>query len=284
MMPHAILRLQPEFLTAIECPYCGSDEKNWHSCNHSDHPFGSAGQLVCQGCRTVFPVRHGYLDMRGGKNYEQVTPIQHLMQFRPAVAVYEQVWRPFGYFLASKRSFSEDARRITALLQRRQPRLLLDLACGPGVFTRRLARTAKNSTVIGFDLSHQMLERAVRLTREDGLRNVLYIRGNAMSLPFRAETFDAVSCCGALQQFPDHDQALGEIARVLKVHGDLVCQTILGPRTPPLWVRAADRLLKFGYFYLDDLKQRLSHFHFDLVDEDQSRINYIFRAAKSRSD
>ena len=43
----------------------------------------------------------------------------------------------------------------------------------------------------------------------------------------------------------------------------------------------ADRVLKFGYFYLDDLKERLYRFNFDLRVEEQSYINYIFRAAKS---
>jgi ubiquinone/menaquinone biosynthesis C-methylase UbiE len=107
------------------------------------------------------------------------------------------------------------------------------------------------------------------------------MRGSALSLPFRTETFHAVTCCGALQVFPDQDQAVGEIARVLKMQGEFLCQTTLGPRKPPLYVRVADRMLKFGYFYLDDLKERLYRYNFDLTAEERSNINYIFRAAKS---
>jgi ubiquinone/menaquinone biosynthesis C-methylase UbiE len=107
------------------------------------------------------------------------------------------------------------------------------------------------------------------------------MRGSALSLPFKSEAFDAVTCCGALQLFRDQDQAVGEIARVLRMHGDFVCQTTLGPRRPPLWIRMADRMLKFGYFYLDDLKERLYRFNFDLKVEERSNINYIFRAAKT---
>src|SRR5439155_709145 len=103
----------------------------------------------------------------------------------------------------------------------------------------------------------------------------------ALWLPFKAGSFDAVTCCGALQLFRDQDQAVSEIARVLKMQGDFVCQTTLGPRKPPLWIRMADRMLKFGYFYLDDLKERLYRFNFDLQAEERSNINYIFRAAKS---
>src|SRR5205085_92575 len=111
--------------------------------------------------------------------------------------------------------------------------------------------------------------------------NVYYMRGSALGLPFKAESFEAVTCCGALQLFSDQEQAVGEIARVLKMQGDFVCQTTFWPGRPPLVVRAADRLLKFGYFYLDDLKDRLSRFNFDLKAEERSKITYIFRAAKT---
>lgn len=234
---------------------------------------------MCAGCGTAFSVRNGYLDLYPGIP-EPVTPIQHLMQFPPIVALYEATWRPIGYFIASKHSFPKDVDRIASLIQRRHG-LILDLACGPGTFTRRVARLVPDSIVIGFDLSAQMLERAVHLTGKEGLQNIYYMRGSALSLPFKAETFDAVTCCGALQLFTNQDQAVGEIARVLKIYGDFVCQTTLGPRTPPLWVRMADRMLKFGYFYLDDLKERLYRFNFDLQAEERSNINYIFRAAKS---
>ena len=78
-----------------------------------------------------------------------------------------------------------------------------------------------------------------------------------------------------------HDRAMQEIARVLKLGGDFVCQTTLGPRKPPAYVRLADRLLKFGYFYLDDLKDRLGRFNFNLIAEERLNINYIFKAAKT---
>src|SRR5262245_18619284 len=273
----------PEVFATFQCAVCRSTDpiwthSNWTYSNHSDHLFSGSSRLTCRNCTTVFPVRNGYLDLHPG-DPEPVPPIQHLMQFPPIVAVYEDVWRPLGYFIASKHSFPKDVDRIASLIQRRHG-LILDLACGPGNFTRRIARLAPHSTVVGFDLSPQMLERAVRLTAKERLRNVYYVRGSALSLPFRPECFDAVTCCGALQLFSDQDQAVSEIARVLKAQGDFVCQTTLGPRKPPLWIRMADRMLKFGYFYLDDLKERLYRFNFDLQAEERSNINYIFRAAK----
>jgi ubiquinone/menaquinone biosynthesis C-methylase UbiE len=270
----------PEIFRAFQCSNCGASRSRWYSANHSNHIFGSPGRLTCTGCGSVFPVREGYLDLYP-ENSEPVTPIQALMQCAPIVDfIYERFWRPIGYFIASKHSFPKDVDRIASLIPGHRG-LILDLACGPGTFTRTIARRLPQSSVIGFDLSPQMLARAVHLSTKEGLRNIFYMRGSALTLPFKSESFDAVTCCGALQLFSNTDQAVAEIARVLKPRGDFVCQTTLGPRRPPLYVRMADRMLKFGYFYLDDLKERLNRFNFDLVAEERSNINYIFRAAKS---
>jgi ubiquinone/menaquinone biosynthesis C-methylase UbiE len=48
-----------------------------------------------------------------------------------------------------------------------------------------------DSSIVGIDLSTVMLGRAVRLTRKEGLNNIYYMRGSALSLPFKDETFDA---------------------------------------------------------------------------------------------
>jgi SAM-dependent methyltransferase len=265
-----------QILSSFQCALCGGASPRWFSSNRSDHPFGSPGSLTCLDCGARFPVSNGYLDVQPGLA-EPVSLFNRLFQMKGPVAVYEGIWRPLGYFIASKHSFPKDLARIATLIQGPN-RVVLDLACGPGNVTRRLAHLMPDSTVVGFDLSQEMLERAVRLTRKEHLRNVYYMRGSALSLPFKTETFDAVSCCGALQLFP---QAIGEISRVLKPGGEFVCQTTLGPRKAPLYVRAADRILNFSWFYLDDLKERLSSFNFNLVSEERSYINYIFLAAKA---
>jgi SAM-dependent methyltransferase len=257
-----------QVLSALECPVCRGSDMDW-----------SSGPLTCRGCARQFQTIDGYLNLHPG-DPEPVTPIQRLMQFPPAVAVYEGVWRPLGYFLASNRSFPKDLERITSLIQRRRG-LILDLACGPGNVTRQIARLAPNSTVIGFDLSPQMLARAVRLTAKERLDNVFYIRGSALAMPFSAEAFGAVTCFGALQLFTDQEQAVGEIARVLGPDGEFVCQTTVFSEQPPWIVRLGNRLLKFGCFSLHDLRARLGRFNFDLTAEEQSSITYIFRAAKA---
>jgi SAM-dependent methyltransferase len=255
-------------MPALFCPAC-----------HDGHLANCPDGALCRSCAAQFPVVNGYLDLFPSEG-ACVTPIQRIMQFPPAVAIYDAFWRPLGYFIGSQRNFTRDADQIAASV-RPESNTILDLACGPGTLTRRIARVSPHATIIGFDLSRQMLERAVRLTRAEGLSNVIYVRGNALALPFPAESFGTVTCCGALQLFRDQDRAVSEIARVLKTNGDLLCQTTLGPKRAPAYVRIADRLLKFGYLRLDVLKARLERFNLALHSEERTRINYIFRAVKA---
>jgi ubiquinone/menaquinone biosynthesis C-methylase UbiE len=96
---------------------------------------------------------------------------------------------------------------------------LLDVACGPGIYTRPFARLVAPGLVVGLDLSPAMLGHARRRARAAGLENLALVRGDALRLPFAGGRFDAVNCCGALHLFPDADLALREVHRVLKPGG-----------------------------------------------------------------
>ena len=260
----------PEVLGAIQCPSCRSET----------HLESNDDSLKCPQCGLGYPFREGYLDLL--PHYEErITPIQHLLQFKPAILLYDNMWRPAGYFLTSGRSFSRDLVGITKLMAPERHRLVLDLACGPGNFTRSVARCDERIQVVGFDLARGMLERAGHLTAQEKFPNVQYMRGSALSLPFRPGVFDGVICCGALQLFTDYDRSLAEISRVLKVGGEFVCQTIVGPKPAPLWLDMADRLMKFGHFKMDEFKRQLNELHLNILDEELSRASFIFRAAKA---
>ena len=260
----------PEVLGALQCPSC-----------RSKMPLVSNREtLQCTSCELEYPFREGYLDLL--PDYEEpITPIQHVLQFKPAIMLYDNIWRPAGYFLTSERSFSRDLDRITKLMAPERHRLVLDLACGPGNFTRCVAQCGERIQVIGIDLARQMLKRAGHLTADAEYPNVRYVRGSALSLPFRSGVFDGVICCGALQLFTDYDQSLAEVSRVLKAGGEFVCQTVVGPKPTPLWLQMADRLMKFGHFKIDELKRQLNHHGLDILDEELSRASYLFRAAKA---
>lgn len=99
---------------------------------------------------------------------------------------------------------------------------VLDIGCGAGETTRDAARLAVAGSVLGVDVSAPMLERARRLTRAAGLRNVNFEQADAGSHHFTAERFDvAISRFGTML-FTDPAAGFTNIARAMRPHGRLV--------------------------------------------------------------
>ena len=65
---------------------------------------------------------------------------------------------------------------------------------------------------MGFDISEPMLTRAVL---DNSGPRTCYVRGDARTLPFDDETFDAVCCFGALYLMPQPFRVAHEMVRVL---------------------------------------------------------------------
>lgn len=90
---------------------------------------------------------------------------------------------------------------------------VLDVACGTGVVTRRLAeRVGVGGRVVGLDLNPVMLATA-RVAAERA--NVEWLERNAMNRALPDAAFDAVVCQQGLQFIPDKLAALREMRRVL---------------------------------------------------------------------
>ncbi len=97
---------------------------------------------------------------------------------------------------------------------------LLDVACGPGVVTAAVA--AQAASVVAFDATEQMLEKARARCAKAGLHNVEFRRGDAEKLPFAEAEFDGAVTRAAIHHFAAPQRALDEIFRVLRPGGTAV--------------------------------------------------------------
>jgi len=100
---------------------------------------------------------------------------------------------------------------------------VLDLACGDGFYTRRLAeRMSREASVVGVDLNHTYLAAAKEETRlqAEGAK-IDFAIARFDNLPFAGNTFDFVWCAQSLFSLPDPVLALQHMARVLRPGGQV---------------------------------------------------------------
>jgi len=95
---------------------------------------------------------------------------------------------------------------------------ILDLGCGTGEITRRLADLYPHARVDGIDVLEGNLPIARRDSRDYGER-IDYAVGDAFALRFADATFDLVVCRHMSQAVPQFELVLDEIGRVLKPGG-----------------------------------------------------------------
>lgn len=165
------------------------------------------------------------------KPHERVSFSQRAMQFKPLVRIYERVWRPLAAPLVGGFTLRQEMAQLFNWLSPEPDARLLDLACGPGNFTRELARLVPEGFVVGADFSEPMLRRAVAHHRH-APRNVAYIRADAHTIPFPPASLDGVNCAGALHLFRDPDAVLAELCDALRPGAPLAVMTVTPHRRP----------------------------------------------------
>ena len=100
---------------------------------------------------------------------------------------------------------------------------LLDLGCGPGIYTGELL--ARGFTIRGVDLSPNMIEIAKRTYREPMGRGLVSFEvGDASSLDYGTGVFDAAICIGVVSYIPNIDDFLSRLGASLKEGGYAVIQ------------------------------------------------------------
>ena len=204
-----------------------------------------------------------YLDLiEGGLESTGVT--QDLMTTGFVPRIYERYWRPALGQLAkgvTGPGMAEEIRIARLLLGLAPGDGVLDIACGPGNFSRAFAAGVGDSgLVVGLDASETMLRRGAEELRTSGLDNLFLVRGDATALPFVGHSFDGVCCFAALHLFDDPLAGLDEMTRVLAPGGRIALMTSvqrqLGPRGPlkPL----SERLSGMRVFGQDEIVEALA--------------------------
>jgi len=90
---------------------------------------------------------------------------------------------------------------------------ILDLGCGTGWASRRMAKIATAGEVIGLDVADEMLRRAEQTS--GGFKNIRYVWGSAEKIPVDDKYFSKVLSVESFYYYADQGKALDELRRVM---------------------------------------------------------------------
>jgi ubiquinone/menaquinone biosynthesis C-methylase UbiE len=117
----------------------------------------------------------------------------------------------------TRSTFHASSERLQEVLDLARPapgNVALDVATGTG--NTALALAPYVQSVVGLDLTREMLDQARRVAAERGIDNADWVIGDAERLPFDDDAFDVYVVRAAPHHFPDVDAFLAEALRVLK--------------------------------------------------------------------
>lgn len=107
---------------------------------------------------------------------------------------------------------------------------VLDVCCGTGDFAFASKQAVGEAgRVVGLDFSDEMLA----IAREKSGHNQLwveFVQGDALELPFPADSFDAATVGFGIRNIPNIPRAFAEMGRVVRPGGRVVCLEITQPQ------------------------------------------------------
>jgi len=127
------------------------------------------------------------------------------------------------YVFCREHLFRDDTERIiTVLWPGGQPgpgTQLIELGCGPGFYSCRLAERFPDISVTGVDRSESQLRWARERAAALGLNNCRFRRINALRLSYADAEFDIVLASRLFTILPEQDRGIAEMYRVLRPQG-----------------------------------------------------------------
>lgn len=134
----------------------------------------------------------------------------------------------------------DEAERLVTLTAPRGDEVALDLACGPGTFTRAFA--GRVQFLHALDLTPAMLEQAREALAQAGLGNIAFACGDANALPFADSVLGLAVCAYSFHHFLEPARPVRELGRVVRRGGRVaIADIIVADGADPEWTNRIER-------------------------------------------
>ena len=156
-------------------------------------------------------------------------------------------------------------RRVVRIVRRAKASKIMDVATGTGDLAIAMAKKIKGGTILGVDLSEEMLAVARQKISKMGLtERIAVTKGDAEGITMVADgEMDVVTVAFGVRNFENMERGLSEIYRTLKTGGKLVVLEFSMPK---------NRLVHWGYsLYAHRLLPRIGA----AISKDERAYTYL---------
>ena len=159
-----------------------------------------------------------------------------------SVVLDQYTTRASAYLNSAVHAAGQDLDLIAQLLANQRGAVALDVGCGGGHLTYRLAPLV--SQVVACDLAESMLAAVAEQASLRGLPNIATREAAAESLPFEVATFDVVATRFSAHHWHAFAEGIAEMARVLKPGGLALMSDVVSPGVSLLdtWLQTLELL------------------------------------------
>lgn len=159
-----------------------------------------------------------------------------------SVVLDQYTTRASAYVNSAVHAAGQDLDLIAQVLANQRGAVALDVGCGGGHLTYRLAPLV--SQVVACDLAESMLAAVAEQASLRGLPNIATRAAAAESLPFEVATFDVVATRFSAHHWHAFAEGIAEMARVLKPGGLALMSDVVSPGVSLLdtWLQTLELL------------------------------------------
>lgn len=197
--------MNPKLLDYLICPNCHNDKLDLHK-SVEENQMVKEGSLFCLTCQKQYPISDFVLDLISNISAPQKEQADFFSQHD-----YDFVKSPF-WRANDQNALSQFAKII------KSGWLIADIGCGPGRASLPLKDCG--AEIIGFDVAHGLVKRAIEETAKQNLKDrYFYFVADAENIPLKSNILDAVLIYGVLHHVNDPLKPLKESHRLLKPQG-----------------------------------------------------------------
>jgi demethylmenaquinone methyltransferase/2-methoxy-6-polyprenyl-1,4-benzoquinol methylase len=125
-------------------------------------------------------------------------------------------------------------RKAVRMLKPFEPKMLLDIATGTGDFAIALLKLDPKK-IMGADISEGMLAQGRIKMKKKGYQDMIeLVYGDSEELPFKDESFDAITVGFGVRNFQNLEKGLGDMLRVLRPNGVAAILEFSKPKKFPM--------------------------------------------------